>query len=380
MTDEDERADRHTGSEPDQSTVREWARKTYLREHMRDDALPDHQLKLLDERISRWTMDRQIDGHLPSESELRLRLNTLAKEIRNTHEQARPIFTADEIVDVDASRGAAAMRDYIENQRDFAPGLSQVSVRYAVSANLSELDARKRIAERFDRLFGSPITEYAKAHSQDQAGNPDRTFSDKLFPPELGWDRYEPAFRRLAMHDSKLHVDRRDGAISEKQFQETRKQRDAWENEQRERGKLPSLREMGAAPISVQETLLPFKKQFGRQERRRMHGEDSAYWRRADEVAGYLKDDIEAERRYTRSIEDYAISYADGYGRPVERMKRDIEIRFTLHNLYSPSEYLERQFDLKAEVHPSLDAKEERDVLGPSGPETGHERGGGRKR
>jgi len=45
--------------DPDrQATLREWARKHYLRDHMREDALLADEFKLLDERLSRWTADR----------------------------------------------------------------------------------------------------------------------------------------------------------------------------------------------------------------------------------------------------------------------------------------------------------------------------------
>ena len=48
-----------------QATLREWARKHYLRDHMREDALLADEFKLLDERLSRWTADRQRTGMLP---------------------------------------------------------------------------------------------------------------------------------------------------------------------------------------------------------------------------------------------------------------------------------------------------------------------------
>ena len=71
MTDEGGHGNRHPGSEPDRSTIREWARKTYLRETMRAEALSPHELKLLDDRLNRWTADQQIAGKLPPEAELR---------------------------------------------------------------------------------------------------------------------------------------------------------------------------------------------------------------------------------------------------------------------------------------------------------------------
>ena len=167
-------------------------------------------------------------GRLPPEAELRSQLPELAQEFRSRHETAQPVLTVDEIIDVDASRSAAAMRDYVEKHPDFAPGMSQVATQYAVSAGMSELDARKVIADRFNRLFGCPVTDYARQHQARLSGSADLLRTDRLFPAELRWHRYEPAFRRLAAHDSKFHVDLEDGVITRKEYREDREHREAW--------------------------------------------------------------------------------------------------------------------------------------------------------
>lgn len=368
------------GREHLHATIREWARKTYMREHMRTDALSSHELKLLDDRLARWTTDRQYEGSLPPEPELRARLPELEREFRSGRIAARPILTTEEITDIDASRTAAALRDHIETHQDFAPAMSNVSVQYAVSAGLSELDARRQVSERFEKLFGRTVMEYAQDHHQQPAHGAAPAMRDRLFPSDLGWDRYEPAFRRLAMHDAKMHVDRRDGEISEKEFQEIRKTRDGWVREQRQMGKLPGAAEMGAAPVSVHDTLLPFQKNFGRQERQKMQGHDSAYWRRVDEVAGYVKSDIESERRFTRNLDDYALTHAGDYDRRVERMKGDVQDRFTLKFLYSPSEFLEKQVERQRDHNEFRAHKEEQEFTIAPGRDKDRGDGGGRSR
>src|SRR6266849_9086313 len=105
---------RNTPEADRQATQREWARKHYLRDHMREDALPADELKLLDERLARWTADRQRTGRLPPDYELRAKSATLAREFLNNRDEARPIFTAEEQRDVDASRAACSLRDRID--------------------------------------------------------------------------------------------------------------------------------------------------------------------------------------------------------------------------------------------------------------------------
>lgn len=372
MTDDNAPHDDGQKREADRAIVREWARKTFLRENMHEEAPAPHELDLLDDRLARWTTDRQIAGELPPEWELRGQYSMLEQDFRSGHEEARPILSPAEIIDVDASRSASALRDYIEAHRDHAPGVKLIATRYAVTAGYSELDARKKISERFDRLFGCSVTEYAYEHKIWLAGETTHGGRDSLFPPELGWERYEPSFRRMAMHDAKFYVDRQDGLIGEKEFHEGRKYREAWAAEQRRQEKLPGLAEMAAAPVSVQDTLLPFQKQFGRKERYRRESEDGAYWRRVDEMAGYVKGDIESERRYARQLEDYAVNHATNYDKRADQMMRDIEQRFTLLYLHSPSEYLEKR--LEADMTKAPD--------GPPAPDfkPDHTRGKGRTR
>lgn len=349
------------GPEPDQKTLREWARKTYLRRNMRSEALSPDQLWMLDERLARWTADQQLAGKLPPDWELRSRFPALAREFRGGRDKAEPIFTADELLEVDASRGAASVRNSIDGKGDFAPALRKKAIQYGVSAGMTELEARKKIADRFEKMFGRSITEYAreqKGQSPESAAPEKR---DRLFPPELKWDRYEPAFRRLAAYDAKMHVERVNGEITEKEYQQGRKYRNAWEADQRRRGRLPSFAEMGLSGTPVEQMLLPHKKKLGQQERQVAHGPDSAYWRQVDELAGYVKEDIETERRYTRSMEDYALNHAGRYGRQVQQMKRDIEERFTLNYLYTPGEYLEKQLHAEKSHQPPREAGTSRD-------------------
>src|SRR5215469_18780316 len=87
-----------------QDTLREWVRKHYLRDHMREDALSAQDSSLLDERLARWTADQQRTGKLPPDYELRAKSAQLAKEFVNNRDEARPIFTMEEQRDVDASR------------------------------------------------------------------------------------------------------------------------------------------------------------------------------------------------------------------------------------------------------------------------------------
>src|SRR4051812_8354487 len=130
------------GTSPDadrQSMLREWARKHYLRDHMREDALPADEFKLLDERLARWTADQQRTGKLPPDYELRAKSPLLARAFLNNRDEARPIFTVEEQSDVDASRAASSLRDRIDERQDLGPSLRQVSVQYAISNALGEL-------------------------------------------------------------------------------------------------------------------------------------------------------------------------------------------------------------------------------------------------
>ena len=343
-----------------QDVLREWARKTYLRSSMRVETLSPGELSTLDDRLARWQADRQMTGILPPDYELRARYPAFEKELRGGRDKARPILSPDEIRDVDTSRAAVSVRDAIDKQGHFAPALRQASAGYSLSAGMSELDARKAISDRFATLFDRTITEYAEHRQAARLLEGGPHAKDRLFPAELHWDRYEPAFRRLAAYDSKLHIGRVNGELSEKEYQEGQSYRKAWMFVQRRQGRLPSIAEMGLPGLPVDEMLLPYKKQWGRQERARMQGADGAYWRQVDELAGYLKEDIKTDRRYARNLETYALDSAARYGRRVEQMKADIEERFTLHYLYTPGEYLERRLATEK----SREAQKERDKDG----------------
>ena len=210
------------GTPPDadrQSTLREWARKHYLRNHMRDDALPADEFKLLDERLAHWTADRQRTGNLPPDYGLRAKSAALAREFLNNRDEARPIFTLEEERDVDASRAASSLRDRIDDRHDLGASLRQVSVQYAVSNALGELDARKRVSDRFGELYGKSPGDYGKEQRREHPRSSEPK-GMRVLPPELGWDKYEPALQRWAAYNSMQYVGRRDGAISAKEYAE----------------------------------------------------------------------------------------------------------------------------------------------------------------
>ena len=320
-----------------QATLREWARKHYLRAHMREDALPADEFKLLDERLARWTADRQRTGTLPPDYELRAKSDALAREFRNNRDEARPIFTVEEQRDVDASRAAGSLRDRIEGHEDLGASLRQVSVQYAISNGLGEFDARKRVSDRFDELYGRSPTGYA----QEQRRGPPREAEStemRVIPAELGWDEYEPAFRRWAAYNSMQYVAKRDGAVSAKEYAEREEYLDRWVADQRQRGKLPPEDEIRRKNVNVSELMLPYQKHITREEKQKTRG-DGAYWRRVADFSDELKGSIDTERRYTRMLKDCAIAGAAAYGKSLDQVKEDIEQRFTRRYLYSLPEY-----------------------------------------
>ncbi|MGF1611312.1 MAG: hypothetical protein ACFCUQ_18060 [Kiloniellales bacterium] len=312
-----------------------------MRKTMRIEALTAQECRTLDERLARWTADRQMEGKLPPDWELRAQLPKLAKEFKDGRGEARPLFTPEEQRDVDASRAAVALRDRIDGGEDHGPALSHLATQNMIANGLSGLDARKAITERFSALYGREVSDYVREQRRGAATVRDSEGQERLFPKELGWERYEPAFRRYAAHSAMLFVAQRDGALTRKEYQQGMKYGERWFAEQQRQGKLPNRDEIRACGQPLQVLLLPYQKECGRRESRRMGGADGAYWRQADELAGYLKQDIDAERRYTRTLDDYAVKNAPSYGRPVDQMKRDIEERFTLRTLYTPAEYLE---------------------------------------
>jgi hypothetical protein len=328
------------GTSPDadrQAALREWARKHYLRDHMREDALPADEFGLLDERLARWTADRQRTGRLPPDYELRAQSAALAKDFLNNRDEARPIFTVEEQRDVDASRAASTLRDRIDGHEDLGASLRQVSVQYAISNALGELDARKRVSDRFGELYGRSPSDYAK----EQRREPVRESEPKgmgVLPADLGWDKYEPAFQRWAAYNSMQYVAKRDGAISAKEYAAREEYLDRWLADQRRQGKLPSLDEMRNKRVQVHELMLPYQKHITRQEKQKTRS-DSTYWRGIDDFSDQIRGNIDTERRYTRLLNDCSIAGAAAYGKPVDRVKEDIQERFTRRYLYTPTEY-----------------------------------------
>jgi hypothetical protein len=316
-----------------QATLREWERKHYLREHMREDALPADEFKLLDERLARWTADRQRTGGLPPDYELRVKSNALADEFRNNRDEARPVFTVEEQRDVDASRAAASLRD-----EDLGASLRQVSVQYAISNALGEFDARKRVNDRFGELYGRSASDYAKEERREPPQSEPKGM--RVLPAELGWERYEPGFQRWAAYNSTQYVAKRDGAISAKEYAERQDYLRRWVDDQQRQDKLPSEDEIRRKRVQVHEIMVPFQKHITRLEKQKMRS-DGAYWRRIEDFSNDIKDNIDTELRYTRMLKDCAIAGAAAYGKSLDQVKGDIEERFTRRYLYTPTEYYE---------------------------------------
>lgn len=327
----------------DQAAMREWGRKSWLRRNMRSDALSREELAALDGRLARWTADQQLAGKLPPDWDLVACRPALEREFRHGRDAARPFFTPEEQRAVDASSGAVALRDMIDRNEDHGPALRRLSTQHMVANGIRELDARKIISDRFHALHGRTISDYVQERRRPAA--PERDASPRILPPELGWDKYEPACQRLAAFNALLFVGERDGTLSNREIHERKKHRDRWMHEQRQRGALPAPSDAPRNAPPLHELILPYQKQMARRERQRSLGEEGAYWRRVDELAGNLKQEIKETRRYVRALDDHAISAAGEYRKPVERVKRDIADRFTQRYLHSMGEYPEAKLE-----------------------------------
>ena len=212
-----------------------------------------------------------------------------------------------------------------------------------VAHGVGALDARKSISERFLALHGRTISDYVEERRRPAA--PGRDASPRILPPELGWDKYEPACRRLAAFNALLFVGQCDGTLDNREIHERKKLRHRWMHDQRQRGGLPKPREGRGSATPLDQLILPYQKQMARRERQRSVGEEGAYWRRVDDVAGQIKQEIDDTRRYARALDDHAISAAGEHRRPVDHVKRDIAERFTQRYLDSPPEYLETRLE-----------------------------------
>ncbi len=266
----------HKSPEADpHATLGEWARKHYLRNGMRADALPPEQFKALDERLLQWTSDRQREGKLPPDWELGSKWAALAGQFLNNRDEAKPIFTAEEQRDVDASRAASALRDRLDDKQDPGSSLRHVSVQYAVLNDLGEFDARRRVTGRFEELYGRPASEYAKdQRSGERSGKESK--EQPVLSAELGWEKYEPAFRRWAAFNSMQYVAKRDGAITPREYAERQEYLRGWIADQQRQGKLPSRNEIRSRHVQLEQLMLPYQKQITRQEKQRMRS-DGAY-------------------------------------------------------------------------------------------------------
>jgi hypothetical protein len=178
------------------------------------------------------------------------------------------------------------------------------------------------------------------ADNDDISGSARAPEEKKLFPSELGWDKYEPAFQRWAAYNSMQYVAKRDGAISAKEYAERQDYLRHWVTDQQRQGNLPSESEIREKNVNVHETMLPYQKLVTRQEKQRMRS-DGAYWRRVDDFSDQIKGNIHTERRYTLLLNDCVIAGAAAHGRSVDRVKEDIQERFARRYLYTPREYYE---------------------------------------
>jgi hypothetical protein len=161
-----------------------------------------------------------------------------------------------------------------------------------------------------------------------------------LFPSELGWDKYEPAFQRWAAYNSMQYAAKGDGAINAREYAEREEYLDRWVSDQRRQGKLPSEDEIRSKGIQLQELMVPYQKHITLQETEKTRG-DRAYWTRIEDFSDELKKNIDTERRYTRMLNDGAIAGAAAYGKSSDQVKGDIVERFTRRYLYTPTEYYE---------------------------------------
>jgi len=325
-----------------QATLREWARKHYLRDHMREDALSAQESRVLDERLARWTADQQRTGNLPPDYELRAKSAALAKEFVNNRDEARQIFTVEEQRDVDASRAASSLRERIDDRQDLGAALRQVSVHYAMTNALGEFDARKRVSDRFGEFYGKSPSDYAKDQRRERPRDEPKDM--RILPAELGWDKYEPAVQRWAAYNSMQYVARRDGAISAKEYAERQGYLDRWVDDQQRQGKLPSPDEIASKRVQLHELMLPYQKHITRRDKEKSRG-DGAYWRRVEDFADQIKSSIDTERQYTRLLRDCAFAGGAAYDKSYDQAKGDIEERFARRYLYTPAEYYQAQLD-----------------------------------
>ena len=232
------------------------------------------------------------------------------------------------------------MRERIDDRQDLGAALRQESVQYAIGNALGELDARKRVSDRFGEFYGKSPGDYVREQHRE-APRESAPEEMRILPQELGWDKYEPAFQRWAAYNSMQYVARRDGAISAREYAERQDYLTRWVDDQQRQGKLPSADEIAGKRVQLHELMLPYQKQITRQEKEKTR-DNGAYWRRVEDFANEIKGNIDAERRYTRMLRDCAIAGASAHGKSYSQVKGDIEDRFTLRYLYTPAEYYDR--------------------------------------
>jgi hypothetical protein len=255
------------------------------------------------------------------------------------------------------------LRERIDDRQDLGAALRQESVQYAIANALGELDARKRVSDRFGEFYGKSPSEYAREQRREppRESGPEEV---RILPAELGWDKYEPALQRWAVYNSMQYVARRDGAISAKEYAERQDYLTRWVDEQQRQGKLPSADEIAGKRVQLHELLLPYQKQITRQDKGKTRG-DGAYWRRVEDFANEIKGSIDTERQYTRLLRDSALTGASAYDKSYDRTKGDIEERFTRRYLYTPAEYYQVRLDNSDRDQRQWSADQQPDRTGP---------------
>jgi hypothetical protein len=74
----------------------------------------------------------------------------------------------------------------------------------------------------------------------------------KLFPSELGWDKYEPAFQRWAAYNAMQYAAKRDGNLSPKEYANKEEYLGRWVTDQQQQGNLPSEGGIREKNVNVQ--------------------------------------------------------------------------------------------------------------------------------
>src|SRR5262249_42131534 len=146
-------------------------------------------------------------------------------------------------------------------------------------------------SDRFGEFYGKSPNEYANEERREEPR--ESTHEEiRILPPELGWDKYEPAFQRWAAYNSMQYVAERDGAISAKEDAERQDYLNRWIDDQQRQGKLPSTNEIAGNLVELHAAMLPYQKQMTREDKEKART-DGAYWRRVEDFADEIKSSID---------------------------------------------------------------------------------------